>query len=193
MARTKPRKSDGTLHDEEDVLSVAPLQPTARHPNTDVTREKTVIKEREVIHDGPDGHHKEKETEDVIERDMVTAPDAANIALPPSVASSGGGGVKINPRTGKPLSMPKPLSLSPRDMSPIFPVPDVPPGSQMIREEHEEVGRCLTTSEAIDDADHTETQRRTTCPYAYHSSNLCHSRWDAHDGGRSCWYCSCCP
>lgn len=135
--------------------NVAALAPTARRPNTDVTREKTVIKEREVIHDGPSGHHKERETEDVIERDMLThppvpsavdqplppIPGATEIPLPPSAPSSIGGGVKINPRTGKPLSMPKPLSLSPHNMSPIVPIPDAPAGSQMIREEHEEVSR----------------------------------------------------
>ena len=46
--------------------------------------------------------------------------------------------VRINPRTGKPLTLPQPLSLSPHEMSPIRTEAEVPPGSQMIREEHEE-------------------------------------------------------
>ena len=77
MARTQPRRPDGTRADEtvigdEDALSVHAMGPTPKRPNTDITREKTVIKEREVITDGPSGRHREKEVEDVIERDMVT-------------------------------------------------------------------------------------------------------------------------
>jgi len=46
----------------------------------------------------------------------------------------------INPRTGKPLSMPKPLSLSPHEMSPIIPLIDLgPAGGEMIKETNEEV------------------------------------------------------
>jgi hypothetical protein len=147
MARSEPRADEPVGH--ENALGVHALEPTPRRPNTDVTREKTVIKEREVITDGPSGRHKEKEVEDVLERDMVTGPglgdarltdvpvDAAGIPLPASQPSSAG--ARINPRTGKPLSIPKPLSLSPHQPSPVIPFPDVPVGSQLIREEHEEV------------------------------------------------------
>jgi hypothetical protein len=45
---------------------------------------------------------------------------------------------RINPRTGKALSIPQPLSLTPQDMSPIN-TPADGPGPQLIREEHEEV------------------------------------------------------
>lgn len=47
---------------------------------------------------------------------------------------------RVNPRTGKPLTMPQPLSLSPHPMSPI--VPEYGPesaGNHTIQEEHEEV------------------------------------------------------
>ena len=159
----------------DDGLHVRNLHPTAVGPNTDVTREKTFIKEREVVTNGPGGRHREHETEDVVERDYATGPDhgtgitaipgtqpstvlgtvpgpepgtnvlanvpvdAAGIPLPASQASSAGS--RLNPRTGKPLSIPKPLSLSPQAMSPINPISDAPPGTQIIREEHEEVSR----------------------------------------------------
>jgi hypothetical protein len=48
---------------------------------------------------------------------------------------------RINPRTGKALSIPKPLSLTPQEMSPIVPVDQG--GGQMIREIHEEVRRAI--------------------------------------------------
>lgn len=48
--------------------------------------------------------------------------------------------MRLNPRTGKPLSMPKPLSLSPHPMSPIVDEIDADPsGGQLVHEEHEEV------------------------------------------------------
>lgn len=50
---------------------------------------------------------------------------------------------RINPRTGKPLTMPAPLSLAPQAPSPIVTEPELPPGSQMIREETEEVSWAL--------------------------------------------------
>lgn len=139
------------------------IKPTPIGPNTDVTREKTVIKERELVRDGPGGHVQEVEKEEEIERDMVTQPvasvagmsgphphalstgytaqtvimkstEVADASAVPVVAST-----KVNPRTGKPLTVPAPLPLTPRDMSPIdTPTMAAAPG-QMIREEHEEV------------------------------------------------------
>lgn len=47
---------------------------------------------------------------------------------------------RVNPRTGKPLSLPQPLSLQPRDPSPIQTEYGPPDQGQLIREEHEEVG-----------------------------------------------------
>lgn len=52
---------------------------------------------------------------------------------------------RVNPRTGKPLSIPQPLSLTPRDMSPIQ-IPADAPGGQLIREEHEEVNYSTSSS-----------------------------------------------
>lgn len=46
---------------------------------------------------------------------------------------------RINPRTGKPLMMPKPLSLSPHPMSPIVPEYPDAAGGGLISETHEEV------------------------------------------------------
>jgi hypothetical protein len=62
-----------------------------------------------------------------------TAPleSVAEIGTAPTMAT------RINPRTGKALSIPKPLSLTPQDMSPIVPIDQG--GGQLIREEHEEV------------------------------------------------------
>jgi hypothetical protein len=70
---------------------------------------------------------------------------AADIPLPPSgpPSAGSGGAVRINPRTGKPITLPKALSLTPRDPSPIkTDTGNVPPGGQLIREEHEEVSWC---------------------------------------------------
>lgn len=174
MARTTPttitQPAPAPPPIDNNGVNVRNLHPTAAGPNTDVTREKTVIKEREVVTNGPGGKHREHETEDVIERDYATGPghgtditavpgtqpgivpgsepgtnvlanvpvDAAGIPLPASQPSSSGG--RINPRTGKPLSIPKPLSLSPHAMSPINPQSDAP-GGRLIREEHEEVSQ----------------------------------------------------
>jgi len=62
----------------------------------------------------------------------------AEIGTAPTMAT------RINPRTGKPLSIPKPLSLTPQEMSPIVPV-NVG-GGQLIREVHEEVSRDVLSS-----------------------------------------------
>lgn len=62
----------------------------------------------------------------------------AEIGTAPTMAT------RINPRTGKPLSIPKPLSLTPQEMSPIVPV-NVG-GGQLIREVHEEVSRDVLLS-----------------------------------------------
>lgn len=54
---------------------------------------------------------------------------------------------RINPRTGKPLVMPKPLSLSPHPLSPIVPeIGEGPIDGQMIQEEHEEVSLLFITA-----------------------------------------------
>lgn len=143
---------------------------TVAGPHTDVSHEKTIIKDREFIRDGPGGHTKEHTMEEEIERDVVNHPgsgqagkstsllakqttvsDSATELEPnvepenipskaqaPSHASTASNG-KINPRTGKPLSIPAPLSLTPRDMSPITSPHVQEP--QLIREEHEEVSR----------------------------------------------------
>jgi hypothetical protein len=52
---------------------------------------------------------------------------------------------RINPRTGKALSIPKPLSLTPQEMSPIVPIDQG--GGQLIREEHEEVSCSVWCSD----------------------------------------------
>ena len=70
---------------------------------------------------------------------MLEEKEVPASAVIPADTLPSGKTVRINPRTGKPITMPKPLSLSPHDMSPIQTEADVPAGSQMIREEHEEV------------------------------------------------------
>lgn len=63
---------------------------------------------------------------------------------PGDVATSLPPPTKVNPRTGKPVSMPKPLSLSPHSMSPIvLEYGAAGTGGGMIQEEHEEVNPAL--------------------------------------------------
>jgi len=79
---------------------------------------------------------------------IQTGDQAADIPLPLSGPSSAGSGgpVRINPRTGKPITLPAPLSLVPHDPSPIQEeARDPANGGQLIREEHEEVS-CDTLS-----------------------------------------------
>lgn len=108
--------------------------------------EKVHHKEHDHIVQGPNGTViKDIDIEEDIERvaggtshfpshTSGTAPaleSVAEIGTAPTMAT------RINPRTGKALSIPKPLSLTPQDMSPIVPVDQG--GGQLIREEHEEV------------------------------------------------------
>jgi hypothetical protein len=55
---------------------------------------------------------------------------------------------RVNPRTGKPLSLPKPLSLSPHDPSPIQEQGGNGFSPQLIREEHEEVSKSVEKRKA---------------------------------------------
>lgn len=146
MRRTNPPVVAETVVGDDEMLSVKAIHPTPRGRNTDITREKTVIKEREVLRQGPDGRFKEVDMEEELERDMVThdAPPVQTLVPPattmlPSSVSPAKATTRINPRTGKPLSIPTPLSLSPHNMSPIQEAATQHPGGQLIREEHEEV------------------------------------------------------
>lgn len=114
-----------------DILETASTHAAAPTPrvHTDITREKTVIKEHEYVKEGPTGSHKEVEMETEIERNAVHPPTMAPTHTPS----------RVNPRTGKMLSIPQPLSLQPRDPSPIQTDYGLPEAGQLIREEHEEV------------------------------------------------------
>lgn len=150
-------------------------------------KETTDIKEHEVVK-GPAGTIKEIDRE--IEHTVVgpgagtSAPTAITVSAvdetvetapaAPAPAST----TRVNPRTGKPLSVPPPLSLTPRDMSPI-PTPADGPGPQLIREEHEEVshldlGTCLPRG--ADDPDCSASRRRSTCRHQEYYKNLHSSR-----------------
>lgn len=118
------------------------MKPAAVHEHTDIKEHETVK--------GPAGTIKEIEREQEIERTVsgpaagTSAPIAETVsAVEETVetapaASAPAPSTRINPRTGKPLSIPKPLSLTPRDMSPTR-TPADGSGPQLIREEHEEV------------------------------------------------------
>ena len=112
--------------------------------------EKITHKEHDHIVEGPNGSVvKDIDIEETIEK----LPGHAGTS--PSIPPSGGTppvietvtesvsaptmATRINPRTGKPLSIPKPLSLTPQEMSPIVPETVADVGGQMIREIHEEV------------------------------------------------------
>lgn len=112
--------------------------------------EKITHKEHDHIVEGPNGSVvKDIDIEETIEK----LPGHAGMS--PSIPPSGGTppvietvtesvsaptmATRINPRTGKPLSIPKPLSLTPQEMSPIVPETVADVGGQMIREIHEEV------------------------------------------------------
>jgi hypothetical protein len=112
--------------------------------------EKITHTEHDHIVEGPGGNVvKDIDIEETIEK--VSGPAGTSLSIPPSggtppaiapVAESVSAptmATRINPRTGKPLSIPKPLSLTPQDMSPIVPETMADVGGQMIREIHEEV------------------------------------------------------
>ena len=137
MRRTTPRdqRPAEPLTAGLDILETASTHaaaPTPRHSHTDITREKTVIKEHELVKEGPTGSHKEVDITEEIERNTVQPP--ATMGNVPTATPS-----RVNPRTGKPLSLPQPLSLQPRDPSPIQIDYDLSDSGQLIREEHEEV------------------------------------------------------
>lgn len=126
------------------------MKPATVHEHSDV-------KEHEVVK-GPAGTIKEIDREEEIERTVAgpgagtSAPTAGTVsAVEETVetapaASAPALSTRINPRTGKPLSIPKPLSLAPRDMSPIQ-TPADGSGGQLIREEHEEVSQYRLPSD----------------------------------------------
>lgn len=120
------------------------MKPTIVHDKSDH------IKEHEVV-TGPGGIIKETDRE--IERTVAgagtstsapTAPEGTVLEADETVVETAPAATapvattRINPRTGKTLSVPAPLSLTPQDMSPIN-TPADGPGPQLIREEHEEV------------------------------------------------------
>ncbi|WWC65105.1 uncharacterized protein I303_107719 [Kwoniella dejecticola CBS 10117] len=94
--------------------------PTTVGPNTDIRREKQVIKEREVIREGPvGGRHKEVTVVDEIEKDMVTT-------VPPGSLPAGSmppGSVPLVTATLPPGSAAPPGSV-------------VPPGTVLAEEEN---------------------------------------------------------
>ncbi|WVN89721.1 uncharacterized protein L203_104951 [Cryptococcus depauperatus CBS 7841] len=181
MARTVPKE---TIFEEEEIISIggshkadtdsppvdasALATPTATNahlptiasmangPSSNGSREKTVIREREIVRDGPHGK-KEVVFEEDLEKVATEAGgfmDPATIAatLPhgtvigthapasvipsrtmgdPSVMGSPAPSSRVNPRTGKPLSMPALLSQHGMTAS------GAP--EQLVREEHEEI------------------------------------------------------
>jgi hypothetical protein len=118
-------------------------QATPHHHGNDIIREKTT-REHEIIREGHDSHH---DGQDHIHHsfEMDNTPAAAPGIIITETVPAGPGATttttftKINPRTGKPISMPTPLSLQPRDPSPIQTPMDAAQGGHLIREEHEEV------------------------------------------------------
>lgn len=128
--------------------------------------EKVVHKEHQHITEGPGGVVKDIDITEEIQQTSGPAGTSESIVPPstsgtvpavgqtadtaPATASAPAPTVtRVNPRTGKPLSIPQPLSLTPRDMSPIEIPPDAP-GGQLIREEHEEVSSCSTDNRQVD-------------------------------------------
>ncbi|WRT70644.1 uncharacterized protein IL334_007642 [Kwoniella shivajii] len=88
------------------------VAPTVIGPNTDVRREKQVIKEREVIREGPIGRHKEVTIVDELEKDMVTTLPPGSVVPPGTVfaeedvavtaaPSAGPGGIPVAAASGK--------------------------------------------------------------------------------------------
>lgn len=129
------------------------------HFGQDIIREKTTTREHEIIREGHshDGHS--HHGGDDVRHPTFDLPDQSplpvQMTVPPmSMTTPSGGGViitettpgggttvtRVNPRTGKSLTMPQPLSLQPRDSSPIQTTyGDAADGGQLVREEHEEV------------------------------------------------------
>ncbi|KAK8850475.1 hypothetical protein IAR55_004393 [Kwoniella newhampshirensis] len=194
------------------TLGTPGIAPTRIGHNTDVTREKTVIKEREVVREGPFGRHKEVDFATEVDKDMVTeVPPARSAAAPSTVTGTAGPGtvgmtdlpglttgmshnppstvppaslvptagasapatptgpitatpMRMNPRTGKPLTVP--AALSAHSMSPIqteYNYGDQP-SNQLVREEHEEIIQRPGDGLPV----HTHTTTRT---YTQHPSN----------------------
>jgi hypothetical protein len=114
--------------------------------------EKVTHKEHDHIVQGPDGViTKDVDIEEMIDKTGGPAGTShPHSTVPPSGGTMSDVGhsaetgpattapTRVNPRTGRPLSIPKPLSLTPHEMSPIV-VPDDIGGGQMISETHEEV------------------------------------------------------
>ncbi|WWD20657.1 hypothetical protein CI109_105133 [Kwoniella shandongensis] len=99
------------MHDAP--LGTHEIGPTAVGPNTDVTREKTIIKEREVVREGPFGRHKEVQTAQEINRDMVTeVPPAGSVPVPATVAP-GSTGMADVPVTATGISHDPPSTVPP--------------------------------------------------------------------------------
>ncbi|WVF67946.1 hypothetical protein IAT40_002708 [Kwoniella sp. CBS 6097] len=203
------------------------VAPTAVGPHTDIRREKQIIKEREVIREGPINRHKEVTIEDELTRDMVTevppgtlppgtmagtipsisvvpptvvgtpGPGSGDLADAPATVVAAGSGTsaapppstvplpiavptaeptaastapppttapppaptssRVNPRTGKPLTLPPPLST--HSMSPIQTDYNyaAQPTNHLIREEHEEIIQRPDGGPPV----HTHTTTRT--------------------------------
>nr|XP_018259656.1 uncharacterized protein I303_07724 [Kwoniella dejecticola CBS 10117]OBR81814.1 hypothetical protein I303_07724 [Kwoniella dejecticola CBS 10117] len=108
-----------TIGDATPLPTPAPAM-TSAGPNTDIRREKQVIKEREVIREGPvGGRHKEVTVVDEIEKDMVTT-------VPPGSLPAGSmppGSVPLVTATLPPGSAAPPGSV-------------VPPGTVLAEEEN---------------------------------------------------------
>lgn len=155
---------------------------------------KDHIHEHEII-TGPGGIIKETDRE--IERTVagpstftsdLTAADGTILAVDETVvenvpaataAPSTTTTTRINPRTGKSLSIPKPLSLTPQNMSPIN-TPADGSGPQLIREEHEEVSpipmHYSNGVQLTDLSDCSASWRRPTRRHQKRYSNLYSSR-----------------
>ena len=146
MQRTKPRSADG-LQAAEDDEAIS----TKAVAVTPVAGEK--IASTEMI-------------SEAVAVGTSASPAAADVPLPSAT--------RINPRTGKPLTIPQPLSLSPHKMSPIVPEPDLgPTGSQMIREETEEVSVVfLALAGLTASSDHFAPWRRSTGTHQNHLAHL---------------------
>lgn len=151
VAELMRRTENGNNRPVNDIDHASINAQATPHFGQDILREKTTIKEHEVIREGHshDGHshHGGNDHYDDGHRhptfDMGTqSPAAAPGGIVITETTPGGGTTvtKINPRTGKPLTLPQPLSLQPRDPSPIETTyGDAADGGQLVREEHEEV------------------------------------------------------
>ncbi|KAK4686714.1 hypothetical protein P7C73_g3410, partial [Tremellales sp. Uapishka_1] len=145
--------------DDEAMSTNAVGGPTPRLGTMDRFREKTILKEREIIREGPAGRVTPTTLTDIrgtdnggttVPPDATLAPGMTAHTAPYGAADPGGASPAVgsvapsiprtDPRTGKALTVPAPLALTPHVMSPIVPEAN-PSGShgQLIREEHEEI------------------------------------------------------